>query len=253
METEAVEGILTARTRRAAALLLVLAGTAGAGRIEAQETQPTEKAQGSPTASPAAMSPAEYEALFRARRDSAGMRFTDADASFMTRMIAHHAQALVMAELAPVNGASPAVQTLCARILNAQRDEIETMQRWLRDRGRPVPEVRIDGLDLTIVTPMPDGTVHREEHPYMHGMLTQDEIERLAAARGPEFDRLFLSGMIRHHQGAVDMVDHLFSMGGSGQEETVFKIANDIHADQLTEIARMQRMLDRIDSMEETQ
>ncbi len=82
---------------------------------------------------------AELEALYRARMDSARMRFTDADVHFMTGMIGHHAQALVMAGLAPTHGASPAVQTLCARIINAQKDEIATMQHWLRDRGQPAP------------------------------------------------------------------------------------------------------------------
>jgi uncharacterized protein (DUF305 family) len=179
------------------------------------------------------------EALYRARTDSARMRFTAADAHFMTGMIAHHGQALVMAALAPTHGASPAVQTLCARIINAQKDEIATMQQWLRDRRQAVPEVHVDGLNLM---------VHGagEQHVHMPGMLTRPQLEELDGARGPAFDRLFLTYMIQHHQGAVAMVHTLFGTDGAGQDEEAFKLASDIQADQLSEIARMKLMLSEL-------
>ncbi len=179
---------------------------------------------------------AKLEALYRARIDSARMRFTEADVHFMTGMIGHHAQALVMAGLAPTHGASPAVQTLCARIINAQKDEIATMQHWLRDRGQLVPEVSITGT--TLMVHGPDYAMH------MPGMLTPEQIQELDDARGRDFDRLFLTYMIQHHRGAVTMVHSLFGTDGAAQDGAVFKLASDIQVDQITEIARMELMLD---------
>ncbi len=181
---------------------------------------------------------AELEALYRARVDSARMRFTEADVHFMTGMIGHHAQALVMAGLAPTHGASPAVQTLCARIINAQKDEIATMQHWLRDRGQLVPEVSITGT--TLVVHGPDYAMH------MPGMLTPEQIQELVDARDRDFDRLFLTYMIQHHQGAVTMVHSLFGTNGAAQDGVVFKLSSDIQVDQITEIARMELMLEAL-------
>ena len=154
----------------------------------------------------------------------------------MTGMIAHHAQALVMSELAPANGASPQVQTLAARIINAQQDEIALMQQWLRERGQPVPEVHITGITL-MVHGVGDHVMH------MPGMLTQEQLQELEAARGLDFDRLFLTYMIQHHAGAVHMVDELFSTDGAALDEAAFKLASGIHVDQVTEIARMESCL----------
>jgi len=184
---------------------------------------------------------ANLEALYWARRDSGLTRFTRADADFMTGMISHHAQALVMSALAPTHDAGPAVLRLTSRIINAQRDEIKTMQTWLRDRGLAVPTIEIDGLTLT---------VHGVDEMMMHmpGMLSDEQLIDLDAARGDEFDRLFLTFMIQHHSGAVTMVDKLFSTDGAGQDELAFKLASDINVDQRTEIARMKRMLARYGS-----
>jgi uncharacterized protein (DUF305 family) len=182
---------------------------------------------------------AEMEAIYRARRDSARMRFTEADVRFMQGMIGHHAQALVMARLAPTHGASPAVQTLAARIINAQQDEIATMQRWLRDRGQPVPEIHIEGTTLM---------VHGAEHgAHLPGMLTAEQLRELDLARGPEFDRKFLGFMIQHHRGAVVMVDALFATDGAAQDEDAFRFASDAQVDQRTEIARMELMLEELE------
>ncbi len=178
----------------------------------------------------------DLEALYWARQDSARGDFSEADVRFMTMMITHHAQAVVMSRMAPDNGASDQVQTLASRIINAQQDEIATMQRWLRRRDQPVPKINIDGTALTV-----NGkTVHGMD---MAGILTQAQIDELNAARGATFDRLFLTYMIEHHRGAVSMVDTLFSTDGAAQDEATFRLASDINADQKTEIARMERML----------
>jgi len=186
----------------------------------------------------------ELEELFWARQDSAKMNFTKADVKFMTGMIAHHAQALIMSRLAPENGASQEIQTLAARIINAQKDEIKTMQAWLRDRGQPVPEVHIEGLKL-MIHGLP-GDHMKMDHTNMAGMLSPAQLKELSEATGKEFDRLFLKYMIDHHAGAVTMVTELFNTDGAAQDEAAFRLASDIQVDQRTEIDRMQRMLDNM-------
>ncbi len=161
----------------------------------------------------------------------AALHYTPADVDFLDGMIAHHAQAIAMARWAPSHGAGPAVLRLCERIVNAQTDEITIMSNWLRDHHQAVPTPDPRGLAMPGMAPM-----------LMPGMLTPAQMAQLDSARGPEFDRLFLRGMIQHHQGAVDMVNALFAKG-AGEEETVYKLASDIYADQTTEIARMQNML----------
>jgi uncharacterized protein (DUF305 family) len=169
-----------------------------------------------------------------ARADSIRHPYTADDIRFMTEMIGHHAQAIVMSRMAPTHGASPSVQILAARIINAQQDEIKTMQQWLRARHQPVPDpakpmmMTMDGMEMPMLMP---------------GMLTDEQMKTLDAARGIDFDRLFLTGMIQHHSGAITMVSKLFSSYGAGQDELVFKFATDVNTDQTTEIARMQKML----------
>ncbi|UCF18764.1 MAG: DUF305 domain-containing protein [Gemmatimonadota bacterium] len=218
--------------RSAAAFFAALALTACAGGRKPQvETTPA----------PDAGSTAELEAIYRARTDSARMRFTEADVRFMTGMIGHHGQALVMTAMAATHGASASIRTLAARITNAQKDEIATMQRWLRDRGQPVPELHITGTTLMV-----DG----QHATHMPGMLTPEQIHKLDAARGPEFDRLFLTYMVQHHQGAVTMVHELFATDGAAQDEAAFKLASDIQVDQATEIARMKSMLESLSAID---
>ena len=219
-------------TPRAAPFLLAVLAVAGcSGPAGPQAASPR----------PAPASTAALEAIYRARVDSARTRHTAADVAFMTGMVGHHAQALVMAAMAPTHGASPEVQRLAARIDNAQRDEIATMQRWLRDRGQPVPEVHISGTTLMV-----HGAGGHTDHAGMPGMLTPDQLDELDGARGAAFDRLFLTYMIQHHGGAVVMVDTLFASDGAAQDEEAFKLASDVQVDQRTEIARMQRMLDAL-------
>lgn len=169
----------------------------------------------------------------QAAADSGRPAYTAADVYFMSGMIGHHAQAVLMAGWAPSHGASPAVRALGERIVVGQRDEIELMQRWLRERREPVPEgdashQTMAGLDHATLMP---------------GMLTPEQLTRLDAARGVDFDRLFLSYMIQHHQGAITMVEQLFGAAGAAQDDNVFKFASDVHVDQITEIDRMTLML----------
>jgi uncharacterized protein (DUF305 family) len=157
-------------------------------------------------------------------------------------MIGHHAQAIVMAGWAPSHNADPAVQRLAERIINAQQDEIATMQHWLADRLQKVPDAKPMAMSHDMAGM---GNMAGMDHSamLMPGMLTDAQMKELDAARGPEFDRLFLTYMIQHHKGATAMVAKLFGTEGAGQDETVFKFASDVNVDQTTEIARMQRML----------
>ena len=174
-------------------------------------------------------------AAARARADSLRYPYTEADIRFMSSMIHHHAQAITMSHLAPTHGASPAVIRLSERIINAQNDEIALMQRWLRDRHQPVPEPNPAGMPMDM---------NGEHHVMlMPGMLTEEQMKELDAAKGEEFDRLFLTDMIQHHRGAVSMVKDLFANRGAGQDELVFKFASDVNVDQTTEINRMLEML----------
>ena len=186
-------------------------------------------------AGPAAHTPSDLAAIARAKADSVRHPYTEADIYFMSGMIGHHAQAIVMAGWAPTHGAGPSVRRLAERIINAQQDEIVTMQQWLRDRLQPVPEARATGMKM-----MMNGAEHEMLMP---GMLTEAQMKQLDEARGPTFDRLFLTFMIQHHRGAVSMVKDLFDSYGAAQDETVFKFASDVNVDQTTEIARMERML----------
>jgi uncharacterized protein (DUF305 family) len=159
--------------------------------------------------------------------------YVAADAQFMTGMIGHHAQAVLISGWAATHGASPSIVLLTERIVVGQQDEITLMTRWLLDRGEPVPDPKHShaGMD------------HAKEMP---GMLSAEQLAALDAARGPEFDRLFLTYMIQHHLGAIVMVDQLFATHGAGQDEATFRLASDIYADQTTEIRRMQLMLDAL-------
>jgi len=173
------------------------------------------------------------EALYQARADSARAHYHPADVDFMTGMIAHHAQAVLMSHWAPDRASRDAIRTLAARISNAQKDEIALMQRWLQQRDEPAPEVS------------PEGRVSGHgAHMHMTGMLTDEQLTRLEASTGVTFDSLYLAYMIPHHEGAVTMVHELFATDGAAQGDLVFKLASDIQVDQSSEITRMGRMLD---------
>ena len=154
-----------------------------------------------------------------------GARYTKADVQFMQGMIAHHAQAIVMAKLAEANSTNPQLLKLSRKIDQSQVPEIEIMQDWLRRYGQFAPD-----------TSSWRGMV-------MEGMLTGYEITALAAAKGTEFDRLFLVGMIKHHAGAIKMVEDLFKSPGAGQEVDANVFANDVVVAQTAEIGIMRRLL----------
>jgi uncharacterized protein (DUF305 family) len=212
-----------------------LALGAAVGMIATSACRSAAQAPASTSSPPSGTQQGDAAAIARAKADSARYPYTAADIDFMSHMIGHHAQAIVMSKWAPTHGASPAVLRLAERIINAQQDEIATMQQWLGDRRQPVPEAKPVGIKM-----MMNGVEHVMLMP---GMLTDEQMKQLDAARGKEFDRLFLTFMIQHHRGAVSMVQDLFGSYGAGQDEIVFKFANDVSVDQTTEIARMERML----------
>jgi len=160
--------------------------------------------------------------------------YSDADIAFMTGMIPHHAQAVIMAGWAPTHGARSDVAILCERIVVGQADEIRSMQQWLSDHGLPVPDATATRMKMKM-----NGVEH---DMLMPGMLTDEEMAELDKARGREFDRLFLIGMIKHHQGAIDMVNDLFKAYGAAQDDTIYKFASDVFADQSIEIQVMHKM-----------
>lgn len=161
-------------------------------------------------------------------RDLSKVQFTDADVKFMQGMIHHHAQAIDMVKLLETRTASDDMKRFALRIQVSQDDEIKMMRRWLEVRGQDVPG---------------EHAHHMPGAPMMPGMLTADEMSRLAAAKGPEFDRLFLEGMIKHHGGAITMVQDLFKTPGAGQDSEIYAFASDVDADQRMEIDRMGAML----------
>jgi uncharacterized protein (DUF305 family) len=160
--------------------------------------------------------------------DQSQVQHTPADVAFMQGMIGHHAQALDMTALLATRTISDDMRKLAMRIEVSQADEIRMMQEWLKRRGQEVPG---------------EHAHHAHGAKLMPGMLTPDEMERLAAAKGAEFDKLFLEQMIRHHEGALIMVRELFGTQGAGQEGEIFAFASDVDADQRMEIARMGAML----------
>lgn len=174
----------------------------------------------------------------QAHADGGVSAYTPADVAFMQGMIAHHAQALVMAALAPTNGAGRAVRVLAERIDVSQQDEIVFMQRWLRERDETVPQVAETGAGHSM--PMGGASDHSMHMP---GMLSAEQLAQLTAARGAEFDRLFLTFMIQHHEGAIVMVRELFASPGAGQDVNIFAFASDVEADQTSEIGRMRALL----------
>ena len=161
-------------------------------------------------------------------RDVSKVQFTPADVKFMQGMIHHHAQAIDMVKLVETRTQSEDMKRFALRIQLSQDDEIQTMRRWLEVRGQEVPG---------------EHAHHMPGAPLMPGMLTAEEMSRLAAAKGPEFDRLFLEGMIKHHAGALTMVQELFNTPAAGQDSEIYAFASDVDADQRMEIERMGAML----------
>jgi uncharacterized protein (DUF305 family) len=164
--------------------------------------------------------------------------FNQADVDFMQGMIPHHAQAVKMASWAPTRGSNKRLLNLCERIGVGQTQEIKMMRLWLADRGQDVPAADAMRHKMKM-----GDMVHEMLMP---GMLTDEEMAALEKARGKDWDRLFLLGMIKHHQGAIDMVDVLFKSYGAAQGDDIYKFASDVYADQTTEIEVMKQMLAEI-------
>ena len=173
-----------------------------------------------------------------AAADKAAAQFAPADVEFMQGMIPHHAQAVIMSRWAVTHGARADVKILCERIAVAQADEIRMMRRWLGERSQDVP----DSMSTRHQMKMGE-MIHETSMP---GMLTDEQMKALDQARGAQFDRLFLQGMIGHHQGAIDMVRELLRHGDAGHDNTVFRFASDVESDQSTEMHKMRLMLETV-------
>ena len=161
---------------------------------------------------------------------------SEADIEFMQGMIMHHAQAVEMTALIPSHTQNQDVRLLGERISRSQADEIKFMEHWLEARGEPT-SMSMPG--------MPD--MDRSGHPMglMPGMLTPEQMDALRKAHGAEFDRLFLTGMIQHHKGALTMVADLFHQAGAGQTADLFDFVTDVDSGQRAEIRIMQSLLDK--------
>jgi uncharacterized protein (DUF305 family) len=160
--------------------------------------------------------------------DLSQVQYTGADIKFMQGMIGHHAQAVEMVALVPSRTSSDDVRKLAQRIDVSQQDEMKMMREWLLARGQQIPDPRAHHMMGTTLMP---------------GMLTTEEMAALGVAKGAEFDRLFLQGMIKHHGGAITMVHALFATDGAGQTPEIFSYASDVDADQRMEIDRMDSLL----------
>ena len=162
---------------------------------------------------------------------AARVGYTASDVRFMQGMIGHHGQALTMTALVAGRSSRPDFGLLAERIAVSQRDEIAFMKNWLRRRNEALPD--------------PDAEAHAAlgHGDVMPGMLSQAELDALTRATGLEFERLFLTYMIKHHEGAIRMVSQLFATAGAGQEPELFLFATDVNADQESEIKRMRALL----------
>ena len=201
--------------------ILLVAAISSSCRTAAVDQDPPILQPGAPGQSTKVLTTEEAKALPQPR-------FTPADVKFMQGMIGHHAQALEMTDLLKTRSVDPDMKKLAQRIELSQADEIKMMKEWLKARGQEVPD---------------DHAHHAHGATLMPGMLTPDEMARLAAATGPAFDKLFLEYMIKHHAGALTMVKELFSTPGAGQASEIFGFASDVDADQRMEIDRMGAML----------
>ena len=159
-----------------------------------------------------------------------------ADVEFMQGMIMHHAQAVEMTALIASHTENKDLRSLGARISSSQSDEIKFMKRWLATRGEPLTMNMAD---------MPGMDASGGATSLMPGMLSAQQMEALRSAKGGEFDRLFLTGMIQHHDGALTMVKDLFDTAGAGQDAELFNFATDADNTQRAEIKIMQSMLDK--------
>lgn len=222
----------SASSARAARALGVTVGLLIAGLIavaSGPQTPPIFQ-PGAPGAPARTITPAEAVSLSRTT-------FTAGDVAFMQHMIVHHAQAVEMVELLEARGASPTVRSLGRRIALGQQAEVELMRTWLVERGQATQMPGMDHSRHSV-----DGAP-ASDIPIMPGMLSPARMQALAAVAGPDFDRLFLEGMIQHHRGALDMVDALMAQPGAAEDTLLSDFIISIVADQSAEILRMQSLL----------
>jgi uncharacterized protein (DUF305 family) len=161
----------------------------------------------------------------------------------MQGMIMHHAQAVEMTALIESRTASKDLRSLAARISHSQSDEIKFMKRWLEARSEPTAPMTHEMPTMDKSMDMSGHSGHSLHPMLMPGMLTPKQMEALQNAKGKEFDRLFLTGMIQHHNGALIMVKDLFDTAGAGQDAELFNFATDVDSGQRAEIRVMQTML----------
>lgn len=164
------------------------------------------------------------------------------DVEFMQGMIMHHGQAVVMTAMIEARTQNKAIRLIAAKISQSQSDEINFMKRWLETRGEKtaMPMNEMAGMQM----PGMDHSPHYDAHSMMPGMLSPKQMEALKNSKGAEFDRLFLSGMIQHHEGALEMVVKLFATAGAGQDAELFNFTTDVDTGQRAEIRIMQELLD---------
>jgi uncharacterized protein (DUF305 family) len=226
---------ITAWARRLASLVFSIVAAGAAANLSAFQTDSPKPVvvQPGPPGEPTKRLPDSTKGILPQR--------SRADAEFMQGMIMHHAQAVEMTALISTHTQNKDLQLLGARINNSQTDEIKFMKRWLTARGESItmpshemPGMSHDGMNMS-----------HHAMPLMPGMLTPEQMDALRKARGADFDRLFLTGMIQHHNGALTMVKDLFDTAGAGQDGEIFGFATDVDTGQRAEIKIMQEMLEK--------
>src|SRR5579862_7411425 len=229
------DGLPRKRKRRATRAFTVLCGLALAANVPVCSTACAQQTPSAPVVvqpgapgQPSKRLPASTTAKLPPRSHT--------DVEFMQGMIMHHSQAVEMTALIASHTENKDLRTLGARISSSQSDEIKFMKRWLATRGEPLTMsmAGMPGMDAS------DGAM-----ALMPGMLSAQQMEALRSAKGGEFDRLFLTGMIQHHDGALTMVKDLFDTAGAGQDAELFNFATDADNTQRAEIKIMQSMLDK--------
>lgn len=177
--------------------------------------------------------PGEPTKVLPANTKATLLQHSKKDVEFMQGMIMHHEQAVEMTALIEERTQNKEVRSLGSRISHSQSDEMNFMKRWLHARGESVEMGDMPGMD------------HSKHAMLMPGMLTRRQMDALNKAKGTEFDKLFLAGMIQHHEGALIMVKDLFNTSGAGQDAELFNFATDVDTGQSAEIRTMRNMLAR--------
>jgi uncharacterized protein (DUF305 family) len=271
--------VITSQVKKSLIVVVAAIGMCGSfsscstsGRVATVDKSAVSSASKPSTTAESSMS--DLERIYWERINAGRSKFVQADVNFMTGMILHHSQALIMSRMVPEQTNNHTLHTLAARIINAQVDEIGTMQKWLRDRKQNVPIVSFDGINLVLsveksseisnlpatnipamgrersmVNPEHGGHVDLPiNHEKMPGMLMLAQLQELKTLRDTAFDIKFLEYMIQHHTGAIFMVNELMASDGATNDEESYRLAVDIYAEQVTEIDMMKLMLEELSS-----